>query len=483
MGMGDMAIGGIVSGIDTQEMVNQLLELERQPLHRLAERREGYQQEQQLLEETRTRMNRLQDIGENLKDSLDESNMVATSSDEDKLSATANENASEGVYNIEIKQVAERHILESTEQIEDTFAEHNDNFEEDEDYTLVFEAEGILENEENELKVEFSGDDTLEDLAEEINSKNIPITASVIDNRLRLTGDKTGEHNEIHIKNDEEEVAQNLGFLDENGDYIDNEDEYVELKSPQDAEFTVDGSQTITRPHNKNIDDVITGVTLNIDPQTAEESDVVTVNVFFDSAAVEENLQSFVEKYNEFQDFLSEHTKVDTHERGALADNPSLSRMESNLRTIMSAEVEVENGTESPTNLADLGITTPEFRSSAWERGERGHLELDINDFNQAFSEDPQGTREVLEKVMGDFDDYLDDLTERAGIMDSSIEAVENRISRVDSRMETMERRLERTEQRLWDEFTAMERALHRMQEQGFWMDQQMMGMSQQNMM
>jgi len=49
--------------------------------------------------------------------------------------------------------------------------------------------------------------------------------------------------------------------------------------------------------------------------------------------------------------------------------------------------------------------------------------------------------------------------------------------------METMERRLERTEQRLWDEFTAMERAMHRMREQGFFMDQQMMGMSQQNMM
>jgi len=96
------------SGIDTNGMVEDIMEAERLPITRMEERIDTYEEEQAAWQEIGRRVSNLQDAARLLFGFENPFNdRIGSSSDESVLTASANRNAPEGTTRIAVKQLAE----------------------------------------------------------------------------------------------------------------------------------------------------------------------------------------------------------------------------------------------------------------------------------------------------------------------------------------------------------------------------------------
>lgn len=106
--MSDIMVPGITnSGMDTDGMVDDLMEAEREPITRIEERIDTYEQERLAWQELGRKVSNLQEAARLLYGFENPfSERVATSSDESILTATADRNADEGIARISVEQLA-----------------------------------------------------------------------------------------------------------------------------------------------------------------------------------------------------------------------------------------------------------------------------------------------------------------------------------------------------------------------------------------
>ncbi len=110
---------GLFSGVNTSQLIQQILSVESQPIATLQQTSSAYQGEISSYGSIKSALSTLQGALANLKSSAIYS-IGATSSDTSSLTATATSSASEGTYNISINNVATAQSLYST-----TFASEN----------------------------------------------------------------------------------------------------------------------------------------------------------------------------------------------------------------------------------------------------------------------------------------------------------------------------------------------------------------------
>jgi len=105
----DIMIPGITnSGIDTDGMVEDIMEAERAPVTRMEERIDTYEEERAAWQELERRVSNLQDASRLLFGFDNPFNdRIATSSDESVLTAVAERNAPEGRTRVSVRQLAE----------------------------------------------------------------------------------------------------------------------------------------------------------------------------------------------------------------------------------------------------------------------------------------------------------------------------------------------------------------------------------------
>lgn len=160
---------------------------------------------------------------------------------------------------------------------------------------------------------------SLVDLKGAINavSSTTGVSASIVkvadgDYRLVLTADQTGREVTLAAAGGDD-VLGILGLSADGGATFSNP-----LAAPGQARIRVDGV-TITRPTNQ-ITDVIDGMTFNLfkaDPGTR-----VTVEVERSLGGVKDRLQAFVDAYNAYRDFQAKHAAVS--ETGEIAEDAVL---------------------------------------------------------------------------------------------------------------------------------------------------------------
>lgn len=151
----------------------------------------------------------------------------------------------------------------------------------------------------------------------------------------------------------------------------------MEVSQGQDARVRIDGT-TLERSSN-TISDAIPGVTLNL--RSADPSTTVTLRVSRDLEAIQEQVQDFVEKYNEVITFINEQFTYDEEEGGGvLMGSATLRSIQSQIRSIVSGTV---SGLPEDLNALSLvGITSDRD----------GLLSIDSEDFQDALREDFEGT-------------------------------------------------------------------------------------------
>ncbi|SDL67936.1 flagellar filament capping protein FliD [Halarsenatibacter silvermanii] len=461
-----IALTGMASGIDTDEITEQLIQIERSSIRRLELQKENAQNEKKVWQSINQVMNEFDNSISSLRRTTTFTSRTARSNDENIITATASRNATRGSYRVEVDQLAQSHRVAG-----ENLHELNLDIELDEGEELNIHTELGLEGtfELNDMEFTVEENMSLDDIRTLINaeSEEADIEAEIMNETLILNHAEMGAENEISFT-DTDNILQDLGVMEENNGELDFQQE---LRQSQDSIFFVDGLR-VEKSINEGIEDVIENVTLNLQ-EVSEES--VTITVENDSERTLDAVRSFVESYNELIDNLRE----EMGEGDMLQGDTTIRRLNSGIRRMLTNTVFLDSEEYDFRNLADIGI---EIDADGLASGFTGEMRLDEDVLTDAIDTDPEGVqalftaREDDEGVQGVAErvsDSIQSYIQYGGILDSRERSLESRVNRLDRRIDSEERRVERREGQIRSNFGRMEVALNQMQAQRSWLSGQ----------
>ena len=199
--MSPIQLSGLSTGLDTETLIRQLLEIEKRTLYTYQERKTKREEKKSIYENFETELKALQSAAANLSDVDDLRAFKATSSDSDIFTAEASYNAFEGSHTIIINQLANSERWVHTAGVE---------YPEDKVGTGTF----IYSYNHHETSIPTTADTTLEDLVGLINNDadNPGVTASLLvyndAYHLVLSGNDAGSDYEVQINDSTTEAWQ-----------------------------------------------------------------------------------------------------------------------------------------------------------------------------------------------------------------------------------------------------------------------------------
>ena len=418
--------------LDVPSLVSQLMAIERRPIDKLNAKVTDYQSKISTFGTLSGLVSTLQTTLTELKSSL--AGYGVTPTDSSIFSATATSSAAAGTYTLNVTQLAQAQNLVAAGQASQTLPISTI------DSTVTFTIDG------NPLGVPIPAGSTLQDIRAAINTADIGVTASIINDgsatpyRLVLTANEPGASNgvsSIAVSGDSA-VSSLLTFSSaapNNPTDVDYDPAAMsQSAAAQNASFTVNGI-AITSATN-TITDAIQGVTLTLKSETTTAT---TLTVARDTKAIEAAAGKFVEAYNALATQLKTVTAygTDTKKAGVLAGDGAARQMLDQLRSIFSTPA--SGGTLS--YLAEVGITT--------QAG--GNLKLDSSKLSSALAGDFDDVVNLFNGATGfatRLGDWASTVTQTGGLiyertqnLNSSIDSYNDQIERLELQMVALKQR------------------------------------------
>jgi flagellar hook-associated protein 2 len=248
------------------------------------------------------------------------------------------------------------------------------------------------------LDIEIKSGMTLSELRDAINEASDGTLSATI---LNVGG---SDPYSLVVKSAKTGAAEELSFAwsDENGVAIDPDDntnnafKFNPVQEAQDAQFTYNG-MTIQRTTN-TISDLISGVTIEL---KKEDTNVANVSISRDLSSLSEQMQAFVDSYNELTTYLSEITKYDTEtsERGSFQGDSRINSIRGDINKILFANNEDGKNIMDLLTRTSLDIEGNESSAFAFSLAENGSLIFDQRTFEYALEQDPEGIERLLRGV------------------------------------------------------------------------------------
>src|SRR5690625_989655 len=347
-------LGGNSSGINTRQLVNDLVALERAPQDQRLDNREARLEAQiSGIGYLRSAMSALQsallplanpETFDAKQAAIPDTNLMAIT----KLGA----NAVPGNYRLSIEQVAQSHSLSSGtfESLSAPLGQGTLNLRLG-SWTGTGEERSFSADESKAgatIEID-SSNNTLAGVRDAINGAGLGVQASIVGqngNYQLLLTSPTGATNELEITVDESSEAPGLAaFASEN---------LEEHQSGRDAEMRVNGF-LVSRESN-TITDVIDGVEFDI--FNAKAAHETNINIPAERSLAEAAIRNFVEAYNTFYTEMQKQVGFDVEEgtEGALRSDSMARNLMQSVRSMLSGAVPgIDNGFNT---LANLGIRT-----------------------------------------------------------------------------------------------------------------------------
>ncbi|MBV1840650.1 MULTISPECIES: flagellar filament capping protein FliD [Photobacterium] len=451
-----LSVGGLGSGLDVAGMTQQLVAAERTPKQlRISEQMSKVDNSLSAYGLVKSSASSMQDMLDKFKEDEVFVSKEATSSEAGYLSVKADSDAQNGIYSIEVKQLAKSHKIVSTT-----------SFDADPKADLG-SGEMVITVGDKSMTINISSDkNNLKQVVAAINnSKDNPgITATTITDdegsKILFSSTKTGAENQIKI--DASGMTGDLANL--SYDPAAPGGSMSEMQAAQDAQIVIDGFSTVTSSTNK-FENAIAGVTLDAKRLTGtygtgtDTDDVeiknVTITIENDTAKPKTALNEFVEKYNSlFEMIESQSTYNVEEERGGPLVGDSVSRsLMSQMRNLMNEPVTVD-GQEY--RMADFGITTDRY----------GKLELDDDILKDMLDENFAAFGAYFTSEDG-FLDKADELLEgfvgRDGTITSKEDGLKEQQKRLEDDMSQLDARMKDFEDRTYKQLSAMDAAIAQM--------------------
>jgi flagellar hook-associated protein 2 len=419
---------GVGSGLDIENIVTQLMSLERRPLVKL-------QQKEAQAQAQISDFGALKSAVSSFKDAMGKLATVdkfkvfsAASSNEGVLTASASSTAAGGSYNLTVQRLAQNHKLGSTAFASGTTFGGTAG----DSLTLTVNGASSI--------IDLSTATTLAGVRDAINqaADNPGVTATIINDgtneHLVLTANDSGYANRVQLSYGGTITASTFGFgtlnQDASGATLSN-------LSQLDAAFSVDGI-AVTAASNK-VTGVVDGLTLDLKGVGSS-----TLSVTRDTQAIQDSAQAFVDAYNAVLD------KVDKYKSGDIGNDSLLRGIVSRMRAVLNSPA--SGATGSFTSLSELGITT---------NRDTGKLELDSTRFSAALNTDFGAVAQVFtESTTGyatRFTSMADSMLAADGVFKIRIDSLNARVKRYRDRESSIQSELVLKEKALRAKYGAMD--------------------------
>ena len=458
--MAGIQLGGLASGMDTESVIAQLMQLEAQPASRMAQQKKVSEAREQALKDILSRVKNLQTAARDLKSVATWADtQIVESSDATKISATRVGGAGPGGYSISVSKLA------AGDQWTYSYAAPAA------DTTLTIRDTAVPSNviQTIELKAGVSIDDAIMQINSASDGK---VYAVKVGDQLALSSRTTGAAAAFTVDADPSLTAG------------------TRTRTAEDAVYSLDGGVTTKTSASNVVKDGIAGIEFTI-KTLVPDSSPVTLNVSnpgADTNAVKEKLKKFVEQYNSTLDLIRSKLTEDRvkdpktdadRAKGSLRNDSMLNGIVRQLRTSIGAAF--DTGTSSMDQLAEIGISTGAASGGqSTADALAGKLVIDDAKLTAALSTSPLTVRKLLggtadvEGIGNRLDTLLDTYAKSDGDIDKRVKSADKEQKRYDDQIANLNRRIELKAAMLRAQFAAMESAISRSQSQQSWLSAQL---------
>ena len=449
--------GGLATGLDTSSSIDQLMNIERQPLARLEADKTWLNNRLKAFTELDTR---LKSFADSIKDLNYRDTLLKRSTtlgSEEFFTASASRDAVPGAsYEVEVVSLARVQksvgggVASSSAPLFGTGSLS---------LTVGGDTHTIDIGE---------GENSLTGVMEAINAADVGVRAAIINDG---TVNPDGSSTPFRMVLTGETVAKEFS-LDASG-----------LTGGASLDLGTPVQQA-TRAHVRvdNIDifsvtftltEAITGMTLDMRKAEAGTTTSLAVNV--DKAAIKEAIEEFATGYNKVVSFITSQSVIDGEGGGVLGGDSGINAIKRRLQTMLTQPVE-NSGTLRA--LSQLGFETQKD----------GTLQVNEKTLGAAIDENLDSVVSLLagedgvEGVATRFKNYLFDLTSSAtGMLQGRRESINSNLKRIDTKIDASQARLEQRQKTLEAQFSAMETLVSNLNAQSSFLTQQMTALT--NMM
>lgn len=445
---GTINFGGLLSGLDTQKIVEQLVNLRKVQRIDPINKRIAQIETQKLamspllssFQSTKAAAKVLKDAS---NDAYDVKKAISSDTDEVVITAVNADTAIAGTYDItQISQLAQadREIFEG---------KANKNASQFGTGTIVLTYNGTTTN-----VAITSSNNTLEGIMGAINSASAGVTASIINDgdasvpyRLVLTGNNTGSAYNITVS---------VGTVDLT---LDSTASSAAANEQQSAKFRVN-TVTVNSASN-TVTDAVPGVTLEL--VDTETTNTIKITVTQDTAKVLSSISQFINGYNSTRKLISANISADkeTGQFGPLGHDVTLINAYVQLHSIFGRRFNGLTG-YAYKDLTDIGINY----------NVNGELSVDTGKLTSAIESNLTSVRLLFQGagsedgIAEDMHDYLENITKPDGVFFDKNDNFTRQILRMKERLKDHEKQLDLYRQQLSSKFVLLEKRIGALESQ-----------------
>jgi flagellar hook-associated protein 2 len=444
-------VGGLASGLNTNTIISQLLQIERQPEVLMMVRQSIEQKRSDTLTAINSQLVSLQNAEWKMRDvTVWANSQTVSSTDSQNLTATQTGGSAAGGYEIQVTQLARADQVTQGAASGVTSAAGDD--------TLHIQV-----GQNTAADVQVSAGDNLSTIASKINANaSSQVYASVLNNKLVLSGKLTGAANTIAVTSDGG-LAASLAFS--------------ETLQPKNAQYTLDGVRQSDSASNI-VTSAIPGVSLTF---TGTMATPATVNVSTpgpNTTTITNTIQNFVTQYNSTIDMISSavnERKVANPQSqadqtaGALNGDPQLEGLMSTLRQSVTGLF--GGRTQGFSTMAAVGLSTGHAVGSGTISDDslEGKLTLDATKLASTLASNFNDVKSLFTNITADpstqglaqrLDGVLTPQVQVGGVMASRIFSEATTINDLKQQQADVETRVALRETQLRTQFTHMETAM-----------------------
>ncbi len=434
-GSSTLQVTGLASGLNTNEIITELMASYQAPVTALQNQQTGVTDQDTQLTSIQSALQSLASDASALGDpSLFSSAQAVTSSNPDAITATSSTGAGVGGYEVNVTQLA------NSAQRTFTFASP----------TASAGTDNItIDGQQMAIKA----GESISDFVNAVNSNsNLDVYAAATDsNTVVLSSRATGDTGANFIQ-----VADSGGALTEVGTGV----------QGQDAQYTVGSDPTVQSSASNTVTSAIPGVTLTFTGLTTTTGPA-TIDVAPPSANstnVEAAINTFVTQYNsvisQIQTALAQPPSSSDPSQGTLYDDSELQGLLGSMRSMMYTDG--KDLTAGMSNMTDIGVSTGATTGSGAVSATAvaGNLTLDASTLTSALQSNASGVQSMLTDWSIRFSSAVNTDAAPGGTISSRLTANQVEISQMNVQISSMQSALTDKQNQLVNEFAQMESAL-----------------------
>lgn len=365
-------INGVISGLQTDDIISKILQYKQRPIDLLNQKKAGLTEKLTAWQSMNARLLAVQLKAADLQSASAFAIKTAVSSNTDALTATASDTATAGTYTLKITQLAKAHQLGSADNYSSA--------------STVGVGSGSISiknvSSGQSWTIDITTDaNSLENVRDAINAAGTDAVANIVNDgtanpyRLVLTSKLTGTSGELEVTTNLS-GGEGLNFVGPNSVITPPDNALVQLGS---------GATPISISNSTNIiTGLIPGVTLNLARTTP--SDSLTLTVRGDGSGIIKRVQDFIGAYNSLMDFIKSSAGYDADIKvgGPLLGDFALQTIQGDMAGLINRNVTGLTGAVSA--LSSVGI----------RMGSDGKLSLDESILSQQLTTDSSAVARVF---------------------------------------------------------------------------------------